>query len=364
MIIETSDNDNKNTKENTMNKMIYAAAMSVILSGSVLAQTIEAVDTAAPPSKPLIGIPDFENRTDGHMTRIAPGKYREKNVNVGYDMRQEASEEAGKTVQTDSRRDVYEKQLERNVEFAPGEWKLPESAGRIAADEVAAILTRSGRFGVLSRSKFSFSTREEERKLAYLRNSTEDYMKLCRDLNAKYLVLGSISGFRVDEAKGTAFGVEMARVSTRVTLDLKAVDVGTGEIAYQGTPSKSVNFPIPSGATATEVYDWENSLRMAVREAADDLILGLAKGTGASVTGLETVKIKVESSPSGADIIVDNDFMGNTPATISVDKGRHTIRIERQGYQPWERGVNAYDGLAISPTLEKFSEPPPIEKTN
>lgn len=342
-------------------KAICITTLGLLFATTAVAQ-LEGEQTA-PPAKPLIGIPDFENRTDGHMTRIAPSKYREKNIKVGYDRRQEASEAEGKTVRTDSHRDAYEKQLERDVEFAPGEWKLPDSAQKIAADEVASVLTRSGRFGVLSRSKFSISTCEEERKLAYLRNSTEEYMKLCRDLNAKYLVLGSISGFRVDEAKGSAYGVDMTRVSTRVTLDLKAVDVGTGEIAYQGTPSKSVNFPIPSGATATEVYDWENSLRMSVRNAAEDLVLGLAQGTGASVAGLETVNIAVGSSPAGADIIVDNDFMGNTPATITLDKGRHTVRIERQGYQPWKRGINAYEGLKIDPTLEKYSAPPPIKET-
>ena len=344
-------------------KSLLRSALSVFFFNMVVfAQEPDSSVSAAPPSKPLIGVPDFENRTDGHLTRIAPGKYREKNVNVGEDRRQESSESEGKLIQADSRRDVYDKQLERDVEFAPGDWKLPESAGKIAADEVSSALTRSGRFGVLSRSKFTIATREEERKLAFLRNSTDEYMKLCRDLNANYLVLGSISSFRVDETKGSAYGVDMARVSTRVTIDLKAVDVATGENAYQGTPTKSVNFPIPSGATTTEIYDWENSLRMAVREATDDLILGLVQGTGASAVGLENVEIKVDSTPPGADIIVDNDFMGNTPATVSISKGRHAISIERQGYQPWSRTVNTYNGLTINPTLEKFSDPPPINE--
>ncbi len=121
-----------------------------------------------------------------------------------------------------------------------------------------------------------------------------------------------------------------------------------------------VSFPIPSGASMTEVFDWERSLREAVAEAAKDLSLGLASGTGASTAGLDQVSITVNSEPSGADIIVDGDFMGNTPAEIKIDKGRHTLEIDRQGHQKWSRQINATDGLKISPVLEKHPQAPTL----
>jgi len=346
-----------------MKKLNVIITILLVLTGNIFAQNTEIAKPAASAAKPLIGIPNFENRTEGHATRIVPGKYKEKNVNIGYDNKRETFNDDGKNMQTESHRKIYDKQLERKVEFAPGEWKLPESAGKIAADEVATVLNRSDRFRLLSRSKFSFISRDDERKNALLRGSTEDYMKLCKDLNAKYLILGSISGFRVDEAKGTAYGVDLKRISTRISLDIKAINVATGEIAYQDTQSKSVTVPLPSGVKSTEFYDWKKSLRIAVREAADVLVLGLAKGVGASVVGLQTVKLEVKSTPKGADIIVDKDFMGNTPTTISVNEGRHMISIELQGYKPWKRSVKAYDGFIINPTLEKFSVPPQVKET-
>jgi PEGA domain len=50
-------------------------------------------------------------------------------------------------------------------------------------------------------------------------------------------------------------------------------------------------------------------------------------------------EIEVTSTPSGADIELDGSFMGNTPSTIDVPPGDHTIAIKKNGYKPWERKI-------------------------
>jgi PEGA domain len=42
----------------------------------------------------------------------------------------------------------------------------------------------------------------------------------------------------------------------------------------------------------------------------------------------------------GADIFVDDDFVGNTPSTIRVPLGRHVITVRKTGFQDWLRNVN------------------------
>jgi hypothetical protein len=88
------------------------------------------------------------------------------------------------------------------------------------------------------------------------------------------------------------------------------------------------------------------------------MVLQLAKGTGASTAGLEQVEVSINSEPAGADIDIDGDFAGNTPAKLTIDKGRHTLRISRQGYQLWEKSIMATPGLAINPHLEKTPPAP------
>jgi hypothetical protein len=53
--------------------------------------------------------------------------------------------------------------------------------------------------------------------------------------------------------------------------------------------------------------------------------------------GSATVTIK--STPDGADILLDGKFAGNTPSTIRVKAGDHTVRIELKGYSAWEKSL-------------------------
>jgi len=48
-------------------------------------------------------------------------------------------------------------------------------------------------------------------------------------------------------------------------------------------------------------------------------------------------EIGVNSNPSGAKVFVNGASMGTTPATLNLDRsGSHKIRIELDGYQPYE----------------------------
>jgi hypothetical protein len=63
----------------------------------------------------------------------------------------------------------------------------------------------------------------------------------------------------------------------------------------------------------------------------------------AIITKLSSEKsqiIPVTSNPQGAKIIVDGEEIGNTPSNLELKrKKRHTILIEKQGYNPLEIGI-------------------------
>jgi S1-C subfamily serine protease len=54
--------------------------------------------------------------------------------------------------------------------------------------------------------------------------------------------------------------------------------------------------------------------------------------------------VTVNSTPSGADIFVDQDFAGNTPSTLNISSGKHVVVVRRAGFQEWVRSVNLYGG--------------------
>lgn len=62
--------------------------------------------------------------------------------------------------------------------------------------------------------------------------------------------------------------------------------------------------------------------------------------TGAAVATIEgNGTLVVSSEPDGAEVYLDGKFLGNTPATLKLPIGPHTIRLKAPGHADWERAV-------------------------
>jgi hypothetical protein len=63
--------------------------------------------------------------------------------------------------------------------------------------------------------------------------------------------------------------------------------------------------------------------------------------------------VAVTSTPAGADIELDGAFVGNTPSTITVTPGDHTITLKKSGFSTWERKIKVSGGnVQISAELQ------------
>jgi hypothetical protein len=70
-----------------------------------------------------------------------------------------------------------------------------------------------------------------------------------------------------------------------------------------------------------------------------------------AATGVTTA-LEVSSTPSGADVEIDGSFVGNTPSSVGVAPGEHTVRISKTGYVAWERKITTSSGnVKLSPEL-------------
>jgi hypothetical protein len=64
-------------------------------------------------------------------------------------------------------------------------------------------------------------------------------------------------------------------------------------------------------------------------------------------------QVEVTSVPSGADVELDGNFVGDTPSTIGVSPGAHTVGVKKPGYKTWERKITVSSGkVNISAELE------------
>lgn len=60
--------------------------------------------------------------------------------------------------------------------------------------------------------------------------------------------------------------------------------------------------------------------------------------------------IALVSTPAGADISVDDAFVGNAPAKLKLKPGKHTIKVTMAGYKDWSREMTVISGSEVNLT--------------
>jgi hypothetical protein len=75
----------------------------------------------------------------------------------------------------------------------------------------------------------------------------------------------------------------------------------------------------------------------------------------AATSGETTGTVSVATNPDAADVFVDGQFFGNSPATLKLKPGKHTIAVKMAGYKDWSREVATESGNEshLTATLEK-----------
>jgi hypothetical protein len=94
---------------------------------------------------------------------------------------------------------------------------------------------------------------------------------------------------------------------------------------------------IPKGTEVTAFVQGDMHLMMA------NFMPKPAPGDATSVA-ITTANLTIESSQPGADIEIDGNFVGNTPSTVSVAPGQHTITVKKKGFAAWSRTMTVSGG--------------------
>lgn len=122
--------------------------------------------------------------------------------------------------------------------------------------------------------------------------------------------------------------------------------VGTAIVFFPAAPlflfmhGKSVE--IPKGTEVTAFVQGDMHLTMANFGPKPEP--GEAREAGSSAVAATTASLTVDSNQAGADIEVDGNFVGNTPSTVSVAAGQHTITVKKKGYAAWSRTMTVSGG--------------------
>ena len=109
---------------------------------------------------------------------------------------------------------------------------------------------------------------------------------------------------------------------------------------------------IPKGTEITAYVAGDTPLDPAKFTSAGTQTPTASVSAATSATSAVTIK----STPDGADITVDDKFVGTTPSTIQLVPGEHKIAVSKSGFKTWERTmtVNPNGSVNLNAELEKL----------
>lgn len=148
------------------------------------------------------------------------------------------------------------------------------------------------------------------------------------------------------------------------TVVMTAGIVATGILFFPAAPFflfiKGKDITLPKGTEFTAYINGDMKLDLAKFQPASP-VLAQELGTGGHEQDPAVVsgKLQIDSTPSGADIEVDGNFVGNTPSDVQVAEGDHTVVVKKAGYKDWERKLKSSAGNSVhlGVELEKVGNP-------
>ncbi len=143
--------------------------------------------------------------------------------------------------------------------------------------------------------------------------------------------------------------------------------IGTAIVFFPAAPlflfMHGKDITIPKGTEVTAYINGDIPLDPVrfqpkeVKPAADPTMAQPSAAPAISANGVDSTlsSVDVKSTPDGADITVDDKYMGSTPSTLKLAPGDHKIKLEKSGFKVWERtlAVGAGGTANVNATLDK-----------
>jgi hypothetical protein len=155
----------------------------------------------------------------------------------------------------------------------------------------------------------------------------------CHPLSAGQVVKGSVENGKLHVSVGSK--TKTYRIETSAYI---------GALG-KGPPDQSTTAAAPPNAESTAP---EPSVKLAVHTETTGGSSSDAGQPDQPSVPANTAKVMVSSDPTGGDIYVDGNFMGNAPSLIELSAGSHTVRVEAKGQKPWSRVVSLTVGSKVT----------------
>jgi hypothetical protein len=122
--------------------------------------------------------------------------------------------------------------------------------------------------------------------------------------------------------------------------------VATGIVFFPAAPfflfMHGKDITIPKGTEITAYVSGDMKLDVAKFQKPAASVAQEAQLSNSTAT-----RLLLESTPSGADIEIDGNFVGSTPSAVEVTEGDHAVSVKKTGFKTWERTMKVSTGSSV-----------------
>jgi hypothetical protein len=296
--------------------------------------------------------------------------------------------ETTKTYQQDTPRDVQRKIaiIVQNRGAAALNDKVP-----VLEDLVSSRVAGKG-FSVISRDDVTrslkdYSTgKDPNGELGALDRSLEDNssaLRLAQNLGADYILVPSIVSLGTEKKNYSGNGINTLNITHKLRVTYKIVEAGQGGAVRGGafTSEKTIRQTADLQTESSDVInelldDAADQLASAIVQNAPSLSAEVAKAAmvnfnvACTMTDPRQQPILISALGITADnhvvltnqpiavqamdvtVELDGVALGSAPGSFQGRPGLHKIHLSREGFDPWERTINIYDGQNLRVALQ------------
>lgn len=239
------------------------------------------------------------------------------------------------------------------VDFSDHTGKKLRNIDQASTEILSTLLHNTGNFIVVERAKLQSIITEQGFTMSGLVDSTKNAVQVGKLLGADFLITGSVLTYGEKTVTFKGYGISTEKILTELNLNLKILDVNTGNIEYASLLSAQDEVLNTANNRTKSDLNERVLLQKALESGVHEIKVQM-EAEKRSVP--EKVNVQFCSTPESADVEIGNVFYGNTPITLKLTPGLHQVRISHANYEPWEKTINAYEGLEIKAVLEKKQE--------
>lgn len=139
------------------------------------------------------------------------------------------------------------------------------------------------------------------------------------------------------------------RTSVGFDMSVACVDLGGGKTRVTVHPQRRASRQLFSWKEGNRISDtFLDKLADAIKRAPAPAQDAAIPAAPLSAQPDDRAQVQIKSDPDGADILVDGKFVGNTPSELRLSAGEHSIKVQKSGFQDWERKVTVIAGGNIT----------------